>query len=349
MADLVKLLLRHMDNTIISPLGLWLRRPLLDAAPQGSRLRLYSLLLLLVALSSPVLHPYMNIALTRGELIVHTLIVTAAIALVILLLETAIAVHLHATRQVNGVSNGGLLLRAAAAYLLSSPAVGLMHQVSPFTRAIMEEHARASPASMFWHILPVALLIVYVWYQAARKDYLSRQVTALRRINDELALAQRERSGQRDRPDDGPAQSAPAVTVRSNGMALPLRAESILRVESDENYCHIMAAGGDGRTNRYMERMTLREALETLPERLFLQTHRSHLVNLHYVAELIRDGRRRQLRLTNGDRVPVSRARIGTVQSRIGEFLGDHGSPATTRQPGQAVQHRPPRERRQYS
>lgn len=211
-----------------------------------------------------------------------------------------------------------------------------MHQVSPFTRAIMEEHARASPASMSWHILPVALLIVYVWYQAARKDYLSRQVAALRRINDELALAHRERSGQRDRPDDGPAQPAPAVTVRSNGMALPLHAESILRVESDKNYCHIMAAGGDGRTNRYMERMTLREALETLPEGLFLQTHRSHLVNLHCVAELIRDGRRRQLRLTNGDRVPVSRARIGTVQSRIGEFLGNHGSPATTRQPGYA-------------
>lgn len=347
MAGLVKLLLRYVTNTIIQPLGLWLRRPLLEAAPRGSRLRLYSLLLLLVALSSPVLHPYMNIALTRGELLVHTLIVTTAVALVILLLEAAIAALRRAIRQANSVSNGGLLLRATAAYLLASPAVGLFHQASPFTRAIMEEHDRAAPASMAWHVLPVVLFIVYVWYQAARKEHLSRQVASLQRINDELA--QREHGGQHDRSGDGPARPTPAVTVRSNGMALPLRAESILRVESDENYCHIVAAGGDGRTNRYMERMTLRDALETLPDQLFLQTHRSHLVNLRCVAELIRDGRRRQLRLTNGDRVPVSRARIDAVQSRIGEFLAGHGSPAATRDRAQGVQRRPRRECRQYS
>lgn len=347
MAGLVKPLLRYVNNTIILPLSLWLRHPLLDAAPRGSRLRLYSLLLLLVALSSPVLHPYMNIALTRRELIVHTLIVTAAVALVILLLEAAIAARRRATRQANRVSNGGLLLRGTAAYLLAGPAVGLFHQASPFTRAIMEAHDRASPASMSWHILPVALLIVYVWYQAARKAHLSRQVASLQRINEELA--QREHGEQHDRSDDRHARPTPAVTVRSNGVALPLRAESILRVESDENYCHIVAAGGDGRTNRYMERMTLREALETLPEQLFLQTHRSHLVNLRCVAELIRDGRRRQLQLTNGDRVPVSRARINAVQSRIGEFLAGHGTPATTRDPARGVQRRPPRESRQYS
>lgn len=307
---------------------------LVDAEPWRRRLRLYSLFLILVALSSPVVYSHADVVLSAWQLAVHTVIVTVAVGLMILFIEATIGVHLHVTRQANRVSAGGLLLRAGGAYLLSIPVVGAMHRIAPLTRGIMDEHARAAQTSMAWYTLPVALLIVYVCYQAMRKDYLSRQVAALRRINDELQVAQRRCHATDEDSRTGRTPPAPAITVRANGMDLSLDIDSIERIASDENYCHIIAASGNGETARYMVRMTLREAVDMLPERQFLQTHRSHLVNLRRVAELIRDGRRRELRLATGDRVPVSRARIGAVQSRIGEFLAAEGSSATMRRTG---------------
>jgi DNA-binding LytR/AlgR family response regulator len=75
-----------------------------------------------------------------------------------------------------------------------------------------------------------------------------------------------------------------------------------------------------GSPNIYV-RMTLNEAATLLPNALFVQTHRSHLVNLLYAAEIVRADRRRALCLTTGDYVPVSRTRINTVQSKLKAFV----------------------------
>lgn len=315
-------LLRYFDRTIAGPLALWIKRPLIDAAPWTRRLRFYALFLLLIALSSPFLHSPLGIALLPGELVVHTLIVVVAVALAMLLIEAVIAALLRIAHRKTWVSTGGFLLRAAVAYLLSSVIVGPMHELSPFTRAIMEKHVQAGQTNMSWHVLPLALLIVYIAYQVMRKDYLARQVAALRQVNDELEMAQRERRKNLEPLGSAQEQTGPVISVRSNGVEIPLRAESILRVQADENYCHVVVdVGADETSKHYLVRITLSETLTILPEHLFLQTHRSHLVNLRYVTELIRDGRQRELRLTNGDRVPVSRARIGSIQSRIRDFL----------------------------
>jgi DNA-binding LytR/AlgR family response regulator len=313
---------RYFDATMAAPLVLWLRRPLIGAVPWTYRLRLYGFFLLFIALSSPFLHSHLGIALSAEELVVHTALVVVAVAIVMSLIEAVIAAWLRVGHRENWVSTGGFLLRAALAYLASTLAIGPLHQLSPFTRAIMQRHAQAGQASVSWQLLPLALLIVYVVYQLMRKDYLSRQVAALREINDELLMAQRERREHPQVQGETQEQTSAAITVQSNGVQIPLPAESILQIQADENYCHVVAdVGSDVPSKRYLVRMTLSEALALLPEHLFLQTHRSHLVNFRYVAELIRDGRQRELRLTTGDRVPVSRARIGLVQSRIGEFL----------------------------
>lgn len=325
-------LLRHFDRTIAGPLVLWLRRPLIDAEPWTHRTRPYGLFLLFIALSSPFLHSHLGIALSARELVVHTVIVVAAVVIAMLLIEAVVAALLRVAHRENRVSTGGFLVRAALAYFSSTLAVGPMHQLLPFTRAIMEEHVRTGRANLSWQVAPVALLIVYVAYQVMRKDYLARQVAALRQINDELGMVQRERRadpGQRDAQQ----QISSVISVRSDGVEIPLHTDSILRVQADENYCHVVAdVATDETPKRYLVRMTLSEALALLPEHLFLQTHRSHVVNLRYVTELIRDGRQRELRLTTGERVPVGRARIGSVQSRIRDFLaGDRGSKATPR------------------
>lgn len=171
--------------------------------------------------------------------------------------------------------------------------------------------------SLFWGLFPVALLIVYVACQMMRKDYLARQVAALQQINDELAAAQHER-----RDDGAPRPASCVIRVQSKGVETPLPAEHVVRIQAGENYCHVVPdTGANGTAKRHLVRMTLKEALDAVPAQLFVQTHRSHLVNLDYVTELRRDGRRRELRLGNGDRVPVSRSRADAVESRIQEYL----------------------------
>lgn len=289
----------------------WWQRPLLDPSPASRVWRFYALFLLLIALGSPVLHGYLDIPLSASEIAAHTLIVLAAVTLAVLLIEAAAALIAGRAKR---LSTGGFLLRVAGAYVLSGLAVGPMHAVWPFTRAIMEKHASAGPGSVWGHVLPLALFITFVVYQVMRKDYLARQVEELRQVNRDLEAVRQARLR------SAKPLSAP-VHVRFGGIDLPLAVESILRIQADENYCHVVTTAGDAGPQRHLVRMTLSEAAHKLPRELFVQTHRSHLVNLRAVAELLRDGRRCELRLSSGERVPVSRGRVASVRARIRDFL----------------------------
>jgi DNA-binding LytR/AlgR family response regulator len=314
----VKILLQHLDTSAFAPLLRWLHRPLIPAEPLILRLRFYVMFLLLIALSSPFLHAYLDVALSLAELILHTALVVFAVAVAILLVEVVLAVASRGAGPDRSISTGGFLLRAAVAYLLSSFAVGALHDLTPYTRAIMLAHEAAQPNAI-WQILPFALLIVYVAYQLMRADYLAQEVEGLRRLNEELRrVPQAHRAEMRG---DAQETNDASLHVQANGMEIPLRADSILRIEADQNYCHVVADGVGGLPKRYLVRMTLRQALDRLPPRLFVQTHRSHVVNLTRVQALGRDRRRRELRMSNDDRVPVSRARVAAVQDGLRRHL----------------------------
>lgn len=323
----VKQILRYLENAAWTPLRQWLARPLIDAVPWMRRLRHYAIFLLLIALTSPFSHSYLDIKLSLGELIVHTAVVVVTVALAILLIEAATAALSRMAIREIPISTGGFLLRMAIAYVLSSSAIGLMHAPLPFTRAIMEKHADATQGGVSWQILPFVLLVVYAAYQVTRKDQLAQQLAELQRINRELEAAHRERQRGNEQKNHTPRQTSAVIRVQSKGIEIPLNAESVVRIQADENYCHVVAdTGADVAPKRYLVRMTLSEALAGLPDQLFLQTHRSHLVNLRHVAALSRDGRRRELQLSNGDRVPISRSRMGSVQTGIQDFLASPGS-----------------------
>lgn len=70
-----------------------------------------------------------------------------------------------------------------------------------------------------------------------------------------------------------------------------------------------------GREEELAMKISALEAL--LPERQFILCHRSYLVNLDFVSYL----RRRELELTTGGTIPVSKYRLGTVQKRLVNYL----------------------------
>lgn len=64
-----------------------------------------------------------------------------------------------------------------------------------------------------------------------------------------------------------------------------------------------------------LQRPQLREA--RLPECQFIFCHRSYLVNLEHIAYI----RSRELKLTNGEVLPVSRYRLENLQKRFVDYL----------------------------
>jgi hypothetical protein len=101
---------------------------------------------------------------------------------------------------------------------------------------------------------------------------------------------------------------------RKNRVVL-LDLKDIVRFEGGGHYTTIVT-----RDDRYLSNLSLTDLEARLDEQVYVRVHRSHIVNLHFAAELVRDGETIALAMGDRDRtqVPVSRARV----ARLKELLG---------------------------
>ena len=92
------------------------------------------------------------------------------------------------------------------------------------------------------------------------------------------------------------------VFVRVRGSVVPLNVDWIARIEADDDYVALYAHG-----RRYLLYMKLGELAARLDPRRFVRVHRSHVVNLEYVASVssLAAGRL-QVCMNDGSRVPAS-------------------------------------------
>ncbi len=107
----------------------------------------------------------------------------------------------------------------------------------------------------------------------------------------------------------GPAEAtAPTVVLRTQSGTVQLPYGDIIWARADGNYVDVCTTVGMLRT-----RATLDALLSGLPASIFLQTHRSAVVNADHVRQLETS----RALLSNGDRAPVSRRRRQALQSRL--------------------------------
>jgi LytTR family transcriptional regulator, CO-responsive transcriptional regulator RcoM len=93
-----------------------------------------------------------------------------------------------------------------------------------------------------------------------------------------------------------------------------VEADDVLRLDSDGHYTRIVTAQGSQFCNLAIGDLETR--LD--PER-FMRVHRSHIVNLHAVAQLLRQDGRVALQLHGSDvEVPVSRSSAPALMARLG-------------------------------
>ncbi|MEO6039388.1 MAG: LytTR family DNA-binding domain-containing protein, partial [Saprospiraceae bacterium] len=100
-----------------------------------------------------------------------------------------------------------------------------------------------------------------------------------------------------------------AVATTEGTHFVPLA--DLLRVEAMSNYARIVVREG----KPILVSKTLKDLEESLPANIFLRVHKSHLVNLFHIKNLLPEQR---LGLSNGDVVDVSRRRWAEVQRAMG-------------------------------
>ena len=114
-----------------------------------------------------------------------------------------------------------------------------------------------------------------------------------------------------------PGEAAPAgerLRIESGGRTLFVPIGEIVWIESQDYYCRLHTTGG-----HHLLRASLASFEERLPEGRFIRAHRSALVALAAVRELVPIGRgARALVLSDGRRVRVARSRLRAVERALG-------------------------------
>src|SRR5262249_3953981 len=100
------------------------------------------------------------------------------------------------------------------------------------------------------------------------------------------------------------------VVVRSAGRILALRSESIEWVEAADNYVRLHTA-----EHVHVARETLAALEVRLDRQRFVRIHRSAIVNIEVVEEMLFSRGKWQIRLHSGERLPVGRTHRRQVRA----------------------------------
>ncbi|MGH0038309.1 MAG: LytR/AlgR family response regulator transcription factor [Myxococcota bacterium] len=304
----------------VGRLWAWLAEPASLDLRLGLRIRAYAWAVGLTLASVPFLHLYIAVPLGTGELTWHALDIAGGAGLAAAGIEAVVGLQQRRRDWLFSGARGALLLGAVVLGAAAIAFAAHVHDWLPHSGTIRAKHEASGYGDMSLRVWPMTLLIAWLVVQAVRRDLLTRELATLRGI--ERALRQRDAAP----PPARPAQEPPPILLRHDGGEERVRPADILCVQAQENYCEFVLAGKGATARpaapRPWVRMTLAQALESLPASSFVQTHRSHIANLDRVRAIRREGRRCELLLDGGVAVPVSRGRLAQVRARVAAEAG---------------------------
>jgi two-component system LytT family response regulator len=102
------------------------------------------------------------------------------------------------------------------------------------------------------------------------------------------------------------------ILVRDRGRLVPVAVRDIIRLEANDDYTSVHTKG-----RTYLVYLALQDFERMLDGAKYVRIHRSHVVNLDHVAQFTpADGGRFQLEMTDGTKLPVSRAYAKVLRDR---------------------------------
>ena len=116
------------------------------------------------------------------------------------------------------------------------------------------------------------------------------------------------------------ANSIVFIETQVKGDAFSLNLESLLFAKADGNYVELYL--NENKINKAIKRISLKELETTLKQyQYIIKTHRSYLVNLHYVKSVVGNAQGYKLQLYNYDeKIPVSRNRIHDFDALVNKI-----------------------------
>ena len=116
-------------------------------------------------------------------------------------------------------------------------------------------------------------------------------------------------------PGAEPVRLLSRIPVYRHNRIMLVDVKEIGRLEGDGHYTNIIATG-----DRYLSNLSLSVLESRLDPARFLRVHRSHIVNLDYVTEIVRqdDGFLVTLQEPMGPPVPVSKQKLPTLKEHFG-------------------------------
>lgn len=100
------------------------------------------------------------------------------------------------------------------------------------------------------------------------------------------------------------------IVIKTAKQIFLIDLDDIVRCESDEGYTKIYLNTG----KNIISAKTLKEYNKLLPESTFIRVHQSHLVNVTYIKEYLREGK---LKLENNILIPVSTRKRNEINKRL--------------------------------
>ena len=110
-----------------------------------------------------------------------------------------------------------------------------------------------------------------------------------------------------------PTATIDRITVRDGRKIKIIPINDIFFLRADGDYVDIYTAEG-----HWLKEQTMKYTEETLPPDRFVRTHRSYIVNIHYISRIERYGMQQLLVLLNGEKIKLSNARYQILKQRLG-------------------------------
>lgn len=183
-------------------------------------------------------------------------------------------------------------------------------------------------AVLFKTILVPWGISTYLLTQRVLKKQIVEQLASIKLINTILEQQQDEISTDEDLIDDGVKPANAEEEQQTEFFSVSLKGESskialidIYFIAVEDHYCKLVT-NKNGDLHEELIRLSLKEALESLPSSHFAQVHRSFIVNLQHVKHIKKEGQAYQLFLEGNDTfLPASRHRAQYFLPKLKEFL----------------------------
>jgi hypothetical protein len=259
---------------------------------------------LLTAVSVVIIHQFLPGSQPVLEVAIHALVIATSYSVFMVLIGGLLYFLVHQL-NVTYVQVWHLWLFAFVVYNL-----GYFVYIPLGDDSKFDLHADADADNAMFHylrLIPVLMLLTFIFIQAYLKRTLENELIQLRKINEGLG------------PGPPKAISDVPITFESGRRSIQLTGHSISHISVDDHYCYIHYRDGEDWLKTDVAQ-PLKEIKNLLPES-FLQVHRSHIVNPRHLRSIEKESRSYTLQLMSGESLPVSRHRINQVLPHLQKYL----------------------------